>query len=51
MTELEANNSDMTVANNMALLYADKLRKKLCRWEDLPETRIETVEALLAGGE
>ena len=41
----------MEIANNMALLYADKLRKKLCRWEDVPETLREAVEALLAGGE
>ena len=47
----ETNDSDVTVANNMALLYADKLRKKLCRWKDVPETLVEAVEALLAGGE
>lgn len=47
----ETNDSDVTVANNMALLYADKLRKKLCKWKDVPETLVEAVESLLAGGE
>lgn len=41
----------MDTANNMAVLYADKLRKGLCEWEDVPETLREIVEELLAGGE
>lgn len=40
----------MEIANNMALLYADKLKKGLCTYEDVPETLREAVEALLSGG-
>ena len=40
----------MEIANNMALLYADKLKKGLCEWEDVPETLREAIEELLAGG-
>lgn len=39
------------VAANMAVLYADELRKGLCDWEDVPETLREVVEKLLPGGE
>lgn len=38
-------------ANNMVVLYADKLKKRLCEWENVPETLREDVEILLAGGE
>ena len=40
----------MGIANNMALLYVDKFKKGLCKWEDVPETLREAVEELLAGG-
>ena len=43
--------SEQTIANNMALLYADKLKKGFCEWEDVPETLREAVEELLAGGD
>ena len=41
----------MEIANNMAVLYADKLRKGLCEYEDIPESLRAAVEELLAGGE
>jgi len=41
----------MEIANNMAVLYADKLKKGLCKYEDIPESLRPAVEELLAGGE
>ena len=41
----------MEIANNMALVYADRLKKGLCERDDVPETLREAVEALLAGDE
>lgn len=41
----------MEIANNMAVLYADKLKKGLCEYEDIPESLRPAVEELLAGGE
>lgn len=37
------------IANNMAMLWADKLKKGVCSWENIPDALRSTVQQLLGG--
>ncbi len=41
--------SEGCFANNMAMLWADKLKKGVCSWENIPEALRSTVQQLLGG--